>query len=92
MRAVAVRKAERPGTRTDFPNLQIGLRIPAAPEPGPIQTLIVAEKDIAAKRIAQILSSNKSKRQILSSTFKNVTGAGITPSLYYAVLEDQIEG
>ncbi len=32
------------------------------------QTLIVAEKDIAAKRIAQILSSNKSKRQIVSNT------------------------
>lgn len=30
--------------------------------------------------------------QILSSTFKNVTAAPITPSLYYAILEDQIEG
>jgi DNA topoisomerase-1 len=33
-----------------------------------LQTLIVSEKDIAAKRIAQILSSGKSKRQIVSST------------------------
>ncbi len=65
---MAVRKSGRLTRGTDFPNLQIGPKIPAAPEPGPIQTLIVAEKDIAAKRIAQILSSSKSKRQIVSST------------------------
>src|SRR6266850_1496743 len=33
-----------------------------------MHTLIVSEKDIAAKRIAQILSSNKSKRVIVNST------------------------
>jgi len=34
----------------------------------PLNTLIVSEKDIAAKRIAQILSAGKSKRKIVSHT------------------------
>jgi len=38
------------------------------PEADALHALIVAEKNIAAQRIAQILSSGKSKRQILSST------------------------
>jgi DNA topoisomerase-1 len=53
---------------TQVPNLQIGPSDCNGQEPGLLHTLIVSEKDIAAKRIAQILSDGKSKRVVVNHT------------------------